>query len=737
MSESSAIKRVLCITGDSDIQKRLELILKSAGADVDFSDQVPSRIDTDDVRLIIYDLAEGGSFDAAKGFLEKVENNGVPVFLLTHNLNQEQKISLLDFSNANNLQVRDWVIDESEFAADVSKILSGNVFGLEKYLPYGVAIKQISVSNYQQKSDAIDKVKAYANKMKVRKRIRNAIEKVLDELLMNAIYDAPVDKDGQPLFANLPSALRVKVQLDARKAVCVQYGCSGKYFAIGVLDQYGSLEKSTVLQYWRKCISQEDQIDQKPGGAGLGLYLVLSSVTSISINLEPKSATEVICLFDLKSLNEDLPRSFQVHYGAERKTLDNADLRVPKGRQRSPGILYLLTTLLVLIVAAAVLFVTQFSKQREKPQEEVRRERLVMTSLSVTSQPAGAQVYINGKPYRRIVGSNSEIAVTPLKISSLRPGQDVSVTLKRKGYIDVTKVVELKAGQPASVKLALVRKVVRIVIRSTQPKNVEVRVNGKLRGRTPLTLNDVPLGRKLQIALSKPGYATASRLVDTGKGNFTWEASLGVHPDYSHAFFSSTPGGAEVTIDAGKIDQRTPVSRRLIKTGRRYRITMEKKGFALWSREVVAVKGKALIVSATLQPVGGVTIQSNVEVWVFLNNKAMGKAPVMQPSLSAGRYHVRIINKKLHISHWDKNAVIIKGGEEITRSYSFGRVQIKAPPTARLYLKKRPRDLYRNRDVIYLLPGRYTIHIKRSDQPAEKSVVVRVQADQVTRVNLR
>jgi hypothetical protein len=57
----------------------------------------------------------------------------------------------------------------------------------------------------------------------------------------------------------------------------------------------------------------------------------------------------------------------------------------------------------------------------------------------------------------------------------------------------------------------------RILVRST-PANAEVRVNGTVRGRTPLPLRSLDYGT-YRIAVSAPGYATAEREVTISRAN--------------------------------------------------------------------------------------------------------------------------------------------------------------------------------------------------------------------------
>ena len=76
----------------------------------------------------------------------------------------------------------------------------------------------------------------------------------------------------------------------------IQYGCSGRYFGIGVRDTGGSLRRDKILQYIRRA-AQETAIEDKKSGAGLGLLTIMRSVSKLVFNLHPGNSTEVVALF--------------------------------------------------------------------------------------------------------------------------------------------------------------------------------------------------------------------------------------------------------------------------------------------------------------------------------------------------------------------------------------------------------------------------------------------------------
>lgn len=179
--------------------------------------------------------------------------------------------------------------------ATVRKFVSGDLFGVEKYIPEGTEVHLLRLRDYEGRQRALDEVLAFADSSGVRRQVRGAIGQVCEELLMNALYDAPVSADGRPLFAEVEAKERL-AQLSPRP-VSLRYAALPDRFIVAVRDRFGRLDKATILRYIEKCLRSPDQIDRKTYGAGLGLYLVASAASQYVVNIAPGVATEVICSF--------------------------------------------------------------------------------------------------------------------------------------------------------------------------------------------------------------------------------------------------------------------------------------------------------------------------------------------------------------------------------------------------------------------------------------------------------
>jgi hypothetical protein len=157
----------------------------------------------------------------------------------------------------------------------------------------------------------------------VRRQVRLSIGSVCEELLMNALYDAPADEHGTPIFAEVD--LKERLDKLSPRPVSIRYAATENGFAVSVRDRFGRLDKATVLRYIDKCLHSSQQIDRKTYGAGLGIYLIANAATQFVLNVAPGMATEVVCTFDRKNARSSLRAlSVFVYPGAAQQQLQQS-----------------------------------------------------------------------------------------------------------------------------------------------------------------------------------------------------------------------------------------------------------------------------------------------------------------------------------------------------------------------------------------------------------------------------
>ena len=186
--------------------------------------------------------------------------------------------------------------------ATAKKLATGDIFGLEKYLPSGSEVKYLRLTESKGRGAAIDRIVDYAAGAKFRSAQRQHIAQVCEELLMNALYNAPVDEDGNVVFAGVEP--KDRMTMATPRPVSVRFGGSGDVFGIAVRDRFGTLDKETFVGYLDKCLHSDVQMDRKKSGAGLGLYQVASRANEYVNNVAPGVATEAVALFDRRAVGE-------------------------------------------------------------------------------------------------------------------------------------------------------------------------------------------------------------------------------------------------------------------------------------------------------------------------------------------------------------------------------------------------------------------------------------------------
>jgi len=241
----------------------------------------------------VFFAAAGGNVDALAALVPKLRDRA-HVTIVTPAATLTDLTAYLKDDRINHVVVGD-ELDDGVFVT-AQKLLTGDIFGIEKYLPEGTPVHYARLRDFEGRGKAIQTVLDFAEQSKMRRQVRSAIGQVCEELLMNALYDAPVDADGKQIFAEVDPHDRTKTK--SPRPVSIRYAATEDRFAVAVRDRFGRLAKNTILAYIEKCIHSPNQIDRKTYGAGLGLYLVANAAASYVVNVAYGIATEVVCTFD-------------------------------------------------------------------------------------------------------------------------------------------------------------------------------------------------------------------------------------------------------------------------------------------------------------------------------------------------------------------------------------------------------------------------------------------------------
>lgn len=258
------------------------------------------RADVAVIDLCIGDDAHGKDAAALIHRLKEQPSGKLQLLVLAGARGEAQMRYLFEDSRLTNFLTygEDQALDPVELTATVAKILTGEIFGLDRYLAPNAQKKELKVRSSSQKQAIIDELEEFARAAGCHQLVAQGVAVAGDELLTNAVYNAPVDALGQSRFASWPRTR--EVTLEPHEEVTFTFGFDGRKLGLSASDPFGSLKPARILDYLAKCFKRgDDQIDQKDGGAGLGLFTLFNMVHHFIINIAPQKRTEAIGLVEV------------------------------------------------------------------------------------------------------------------------------------------------------------------------------------------------------------------------------------------------------------------------------------------------------------------------------------------------------------------------------------------------------------------------------------------------------
>jgi hypothetical protein len=604
-------KRVLVLAADRALQKRLAAAAMAAGA----AAQTVASLDdatlpiAADVALV---AATGNSPGATVELIATRLPAATRLVLLIDAPDLEATVALLALPRVAAVLVQE-DLAPATVTALLCKLLERDLFGVDKLMPWGVRAYSLVVGDYEEKSQAITTVAEFAQALGVRRKYRELIEQCLDEMLMNALYDAPVDAAGKPLFADVPVKERVLMRVE-EKAV-VQYACDGERFALSVRDAFGTLEKATVVRYLDKCLHAPvgQQIDRKTGGAGLGLYLIANAASEVHFHIFSGAGTEAACAFDLTAPRAQL-RAFAVLVEPG-EAIPRAEPPPPPPRRSA--LLPVMMTFAVLLLLFSV-GLAAWPYLRPPP----------AASLHVTSDPPGVTVYLDGRAR----------GTTPLDVAGLEVQRSYAVRATRPGFHDDEQVVTTLAGT-SEVRLRLAELKAQLTIAS-DPAGARLSIDGKSTGQlTPATLELAP-NQPINVRLDKDSFvARELALTAPGPGErATLAALLALSPATALLSVTAEPETATVSVDGQALTPPAPSHDSFVAPGSRHRLVVTAPGFVAAQKDVSLGAGEHKTVRVVLVAGGTLALTLNLPARVLVDDKAVGVAPLPPLGLAPGEH---------------------------------------------------------------------------------------------------
>ena len=238
------------------------------------------------------------------------------------------------------------------------------------------------------------------------------------------------------------------------------------------------------------------------------------------------------------------------------------------------------------------------------------------------SLPAGAQVFVDGKP----------VGTTPVRVE-LNPGPH-AVEFKLKNATR-TQTIEVARGAELPVNVDWNPKKTGGLQVTSTPTPAKVLIDGRERGQTPFTMDDLPVGTHTVQIVSSAG--SVRRKVDISGGQ-TETLTESMYPGWLQV---STP--IDVTVsDSGKGLQLDAAHRVLLKPGTHtIRLDNKELDFSL-TREVDIEPGDTAHVDVEV-PTSTLSVTGPAGAEVFVDGANAGELPLADYQIKLGTRDVMVV----------------------------------------------------------------------------------------------
>lgn len=240
------------------------------------------------VDLVLSDI----NMPVMKGFelLQEVRNRYPTVkrvLITAYNVEDYAEMALNH--DVGNIFVKSPPFDFNELSTILNNLLTGDIFGAERYFEHGCA----SMSHLVRRGDAIDPgVKNITAQLPEHSKLRK-LNLVLVELLTNAIFYGIRKEDPEK-----KELWNYDFELKEHDAIRISVCQDSSKYAISITDNGGRLKKRDVL-YWLHRQTTRDSSGVPVGlhdNHGRGLFIARKYIDRLVINIAKGRATEIIIM---------------------------------------------------------------------------------------------------------------------------------------------------------------------------------------------------------------------------------------------------------------------------------------------------------------------------------------------------------------------------------------------------------------------------------------------------------
>ncbi len=181
---------------------------------------------------------------------------------------------------------------------------------LTDYFPANQKVHKITLTNSIQRRLAVEALQKVVEEIALSGRLASKLAQGADEILMNAIFDAPRDSINRACRKEVQRDLNF--ELKDKDAVNFEMMCDGNFLGVSVTDFYGSLIYKDILRSLSvDYVKTKYNVKGDTLGAGLGLYQTTYNGISTVYSVLPGEFTRVIIFFPAVKSNLEFKDSFE------------------------------------------------------------------------------------------------------------------------------------------------------------------------------------------------------------------------------------------------------------------------------------------------------------------------------------------------------------------------------------------------------------------------------------------
>ncbi|HET7501402.1 MAG TPA: hypothetical protein VFK02_10380 [Kofleriaceae bacterium] len=184
---------------------------------------------------------------------------------------------------------------------------------LGAYLDWGFTALDLDVRATADRDAAGAAIQDFVAALAVPRRVAEMFAELGHELIMNAMYDAPIDAFGRVKYAGDRKA---EIVLADHERPVVRIATDGTRLALQIRDPFGRLERRHVFDGLARGLAGSGaEMDRTRGGAGLGMMVCHNASSALFFDVVPNRHTEVTALLELDlNLREFRTQARSLHF---------------------------------------------------------------------------------------------------------------------------------------------------------------------------------------------------------------------------------------------------------------------------------------------------------------------------------------------------------------------------------------------------------------------------------------